>query len=101
MAEHTMQTSLTVSLGHGEDREFDLSVTYRFIPGYPATRDEPGADHDADILSVRLVAPGSDASLPVPEWMDALLRNDEILRTCLAMDGREREAAAREDAQSH
>lgn len=93
----TFRTTIILALGHGGDHEIGLVLTYRFAPGYPDTRDEPGEPDSAEILTARIVPPGG-VEVEVPAWLPALIEADEGLHAALVADARAYDAGARDDA---
>lgn len=93
----TFRTTLALSLGHGDEHEVDLVLTYRFVPGYPDTHDEPGQPDSAEIVAARIVPPGG-VEVDVPAWMPALIEADETLHAALVGDARAYDAGERDAA---
>lgn len=96
--DRTFRTTLALALDHGGEHELDLVLTYRFVPGYPDSFDEPGQPDSAEVLAARIVPPGG-IEVEVPAWMPALIEADEGLHAALVADAREYDAGARAEAQ--
>lgn len=91
------RTTFTLALGHGAEHELDLVLTYRFVPGYPDTCEEPGEPDSAEILSARIVPPGG-VEVDVPAWLPPLIETDEELLAALVEDARAYDAGERDAA---
>ena len=95
--DRTFRTTLALALDHGGEHELDLVLTYRFVPGSPDTRDEPGQPDGAEILAARIVPPGG-VEVDVPGWLPALIEADAGLHAALVEDARAYDACERDGA---
>ncbi|CAA2161181.1 hypothetical protein MBRA_06341 [Methylobacterium brachiatum] len=93
----TFRTTLALSIGHGREHELDMVLTYRFMPGYPGSHDEPGQPDSAEILAARIVPPGG-VEVEVPAWLPPLIEADEELLAALVEDARAYDAGERDAA---
>ena len=95
--DRTFRTTFALSLADGGEHEIDLVLTYRFAPGYPDSRDEPGQPDSAEIVGARIVPPGG-VEVDVPAWLPPLIETDEGLLAALVEDARPYDAGERDDA---
>jgi hypothetical protein len=76
----------------GDEVEADVRVLYSFVPGYPATQEEPGVDCEVEIISIT----PKDPAIGVPEYFDT---DEDLLNQCVSDYLDEQEYAAEWRAQ--